>query len=387
MLAVGLMSGTSLDGVDTALCEIHGQGTNTDIRLLDFMTYEIEPELKEEIRCVIRNEKPSTDLITSLNFRIGKLFSQAVKEILNSNGLSGKDLAFVASHGQTIYHIPKDTDRLVRSTLQIGEPAVIAYDHGVDVISNFRTMDMAAGGEGAPLVPLSEFILYGEKEKTIALQNIGGIGNVTVIPKGQKEDQVFAFDTGPGNMVIDEAMKILYGRSYDEGGETARSGQVDLKVLDALLTHPYLAMNLPKSTGREDFGELYTREILSTWDYMKKEDLIATLTLFTARTIADSYRKFIMGKYTLDKVIIGGGGAHNKALIHHLKTLLPEVEVLTQDEIGLSSDAKEAIAFVILGNQTYHRAYGNILGATGAREQVILGNITPNPTLFHRKDV
>ena len=387
MLAVGLMSGTSLDGVDTALCEIHGQGTNTDIRLLDFMTYEIEPELKEEIRCVIRNEKPSTDLITSLNFRIGKLFSQAVKEILNSNGLSGKDLAFVASHGQTIYHIPKDTDRLVRSTLQIGEPAVIAYDHGVDVISNFRTMDMAAGGEGAPLVPLSELILYGEKEKTIALQNIGGIGNVTVIPKGQKEDQVFAFDTGPGNMVIDEAMKILYGRSYDEGGETARSGQVDLKVLDALLTHPYLAMNLPKSTGREDFGELYTREILSTWDYMKKEDLIATLTLFTARTIADSYRKFIMGKYTLDKVIIGGGGAHNKALIHHLKTLLPEVEVLTQDEIGLSSDAKEAIAFVILGNQTYHRSYGNVLGATGAREHVILGNITPNPTLFHRKDV
>lgn len=387
MLAIGLMSGTSLDGVDAALCEINGQGRNTEIKLLDFKTYEIEPELKEEIRCVIRNEVPTTDLISSLNFKLGRLFSDAVRDLLCRNDLSGEDLAFVASHGQTIYHIPKDTDRLVKSTLQIGEPAVIAYDNHVDVISNFRTMDMAAGGEGAPLVPLSEIILYGQKDKTIALQNIGGIGNVTVIPKGQREEEVFAFDTGPGNMVIDEAMKLLYDRPYDRGGETALSGMVDEKLLDSLLNHPYLVMNLPKSTGREDFGEQYTQKVIEANTSMKREDLIATLTMFTARTISESYRRFIMKQYALDNVILGGGGAHNKALVSYLKELLPDMEVVTQEEVGLSSDAKEAIAFVILGNETYNRQYGNVVGATGAKEHVILGNITPNPFSFHRKDV
>lgn len=387
MLAIGLMSGTSLDGVDTALCEINGQGLNTEIKLLDFKTYEIEANLKEEIRTVIRNEVPTTDLISSLNFKLGRLFSNAVRELLKSNDLTGEDLAFVASHGQTIYHIPKDTRVLAKSTLQIGEPAVIAYDNHVDVISNFRTMDMAAGGEGAPLVPLSEIILYGKKDKTIALQNIGGIGNVTVIPKGQKEEGVFAFDTGPGNMVIDEAMKLLYDSPFDRGGETALSGRVDEKLLGSLLNHPYLVMNLPKSTGREDFGEQYTRKIIEANASMKKEDLIATLTMFTARTISESYNRFIMKQYELDKVILGGGGAHNKALVKYLKELLPETEVVTQEEVGLSSDAKEAIAFVILGNETYNRRYGNVLGATGAKEHVILGNITPNPFSFHRKDV
>jgi len=387
MLAIGLMSGTSLDGVDTALCEINGQGQNTEIKLLDFKTYEIEAELKEEIRTVIRNEVPTTDLISSLNFKLGRLFSNAVRDLLRSNNLVGEDLAFVASHGQTIYHIPKDTNVLAKSTLQIGEPAVIAYDNHVDVISNFRTMDMAAGGEGAPLVPLSEIILYGENDKTIALQNVGGIGNVTVIPKGLREEDVFAFDTGPGNMVIDEAMKLLYDRPYDRGGETALSGRVDEKLLDSLLLHPYLVMNLPKSTGREDFGEQYTRKVIEENASMKNEDLIATLTMFTARTISMSYRRFIMKQNVLDKVILGGGGAHNKALVKYLKKLLPETEVVTQEEMGRSSDAKEAIAFVILGNETYNRRYGNVLGATGAKEHVILGNITPNPFSFHRKDV
>jgi len=188
-------------------------------------------------------------------------------------------------------------------------------------------------------------------------------------------------------MVIDEAMKLLYEKPYDRGGETALSGIVDEKLLDSLLLHPYLVMNLPKSTGREDFGEQYTRKVIEVNASMKKEDLIATLTMFTARTISMSYRRFIMKHHVLEKVILGGGGAHNKALIQDLKELLPEMEVVTQEEAGLSSDAKEAIAFVILGNETYNRQYGNVLGATGAKEHVILGNITPNPFSFHRKDV
>lgn len=379
MYAIGLMSGTSLDGIDTALCEIHGYGKDTNIKLIDFQTYDIPEDIKEEIRVVIRNETPTTDLITSLNFKLGYLFSKSVKKILIKNNMSSDEISFVASHGQTIFHIPKDKVNLLRSTLQIGEPSIIAFENSVDVISNFRTMDMAAGGEGAPLVPLSEIIIYGEKDKNIALQNIGGIGNVTLIPGDQQHSSIFAFDTGPGNMVIDEAMKLLFNKPYDEEGRVALSGKVNENLLNQLLEHKYLSMELPKSTGREDFGEQYTKDILKTNVHLKREDIIATLTMFTARTIADAYRRFIMNRLPLHKVIIGGGGAHNKAIVKYLNDLIPEVRVMTQEDIGFSSDAKEAVAFVILGNETYHGRYGNIRGATGAAENVILGNITRNP--------
>lgn len=379
MLAVGLMSGTSLDGVDTALCEITGCGRETKITLIDFETYGFPEALKEKVKRVIRNEEPLLPQLTSLNFELGALFSDSVGRMLKRNNLTGKELAFVASHGQTIYHQPRDVQSLVRSTLQLGEPAVIAYDHGVDVYANFRVMDMAAGGEGAPLVPYSEEILYREDQKTVALQNVGGIGNVTVLPSECSKNPVYAFDTGPGNMVIDEAMKQLYGLPYDEGGEIALSGQVQNGMLHHLLEHPYLKMSFPKTTGREDFGESYTKSVLQQFSSLKREDLIATLTYFTAKTIAMAYEDFILPRMKLDKVVIGGGGAHNKALLKYLQGLLQGVEILTQEDLGFSSDAKEAMAFVILANETYHGRPSNVMGATGAKKSVILGTLTPNP--------
>ncbi|SFN77839.1 anhydro-N-acetylmuramic acid kinase AnmK [Proteiniclasticum ruminis] len=379
MLAMGLMSGTSLDGVDTALCEITGFGEETKITLIDFETYDFPEHLKNKVKRILRNDEPLLPELTSLNFELGMLFSDAVGKMLEKNKMTGKDLAFVASHGQTIYHQPRDIGSLMSSTLQLGEPAVIAYNHHVDVYANFRVMDMAAGGEGAPLVPYSEEILYREDQRSVALQNIGGIGNVTVLPSRTSGRQVYAFDTGPGNMVIDEAMKILYNQSYDEGGKTALSGHVSQGMLAHLLEHPYLKMSYPKTTGREDFGESYTNSVLQRFSSLQREDLIATLTYFTAKTIAMSYEDFIFPKMRLDKVIIGGGGAHNKALLSYLRELLNGVEVLTQEDLGYSSDAKEAMAFVILGNETYHRRPSNVIGATGAKTPVILGNLTKNP--------
>lgn len=379
MLAMGLMSGTSLDGVDTALCEITGFGKETRITLIDFETYDFPELLKNKVKRILRNEEPLLPELTSLNFELGALFSDAVGRMLEKNEITGKDLVFVASHGQTIYHQPRDTGSLLSSTLQLGEPAVIAYNHHVDVYANFRVMDMAAGGEGAPLVPYSEEILYREDQRSVALQNVGGIGNVTVLPSRTSGRPVYAFDTGPGNMVIDEAMKILYNQSYDEGGKTALSGRVDHGMLAHLLEHPYLKMSYPKTTGREDFGESYTNSVLQRFSSLKREDLIATLTYFTAKTIAMSYEDFILPKMRVDKVIIGGGGAHNKALLSYLRELLHGVEVLTQEDLGYSSDAKEAMAFVILGNETYHGRPSNVIGATGAKTPVILGNLTKNP--------
>lgn len=378
MYAIGLMSGTSLDGVDAVLCEITGQGMTTNIQQIAFLTHPLPERIKEQIRMCCRREA-GVDLVCSLNFALGEVFGEAVKKLCEKASFPLKDLAYIASHGQTIYHIPKADDQHVASTLQIGEPAVIAYVCGCQVISNFRVMDMAAGGEGAPLVPFSEYILYANKEKTIALQNIGGIGNVTVLPKGGSIDDVFAFDTGPGNMMIDEAMHRLFGTSYDANGATAAQGDIYLPLLEELMQHPYMKQSLPKTTGREMFGEPYVRSLLETYAQVDPYDIVATFTYFTAYAIAYHYQTYIMTKYKIDEVIIGGGGAHNLTLLHYLQDLLGDIPVVTQDEKGYSSDAKEAIAFVVLGNETLHQSFSNVPKATGAKRKVVLGTITPCP--------
>lgn len=379
MYSVGLMSGTSLDGIDAVLAEISGSGLDTKIKQIEFITLEIPKDIKEEIRNCCVEEKSSVDLICSLNFKIGYLFSQAVKEVCKKANFNIEDLDFIASHGQTIFHIPRGYNNLVPSTLQIGEPAVIAYETNTKVISNFRTMDMAAGGEGAPLVPYSEFLLYGNNNKNIALQNIGGIGNVTVIPNTSNIDDVFAFDTGPGNMIIDEVCQRLFNKKYDENGYLASKGKINEEMLKDLMSHEYINQPPPKSTGREVFGQVYVDNMLNKYKNVDKHDLIATVTMFTARTICDNYKNFVIPKVNIDTLLVGGGGAHNKTLMGYLKELLPGVEVLTQDEYGYSSDAKEALAFVILGNETLNNSFSNVVSATGAKNKVILGNITPNP--------
>ena len=377
MYAVGIMSGTSLDGVDVVLTEVDGYGEATKILVREFCTLDIPDDIKKEIKIACDVEKSSVDIICSLNFKLGYLFADAVKKICSLANFDLKDLDFIASHGQTIYHIPKAYDNFLNSTLQIGEPAIIAYETKTKVISNFRTMDMAAGGQGAPLVPYSEKVLYKKLVESgrIALQNIGGIGNVTVIGS----DEIYAFDTGPGNMIINEVCEKLYNIPFDEDGRIASSGQVNVELLDYLLAHEYINKTLPKTTGREDFGEAFTKELLEKFKTIKSCDIITTVTMFTAKSIEIAYEKFIYSKHKIDKVIIAGGGAYNKTLIKMIKESLGSVEVILQEDLGYSSDAKEAIAFVILGNETLNRKPSNVMSATFAKREVILGNITEVP--------
>ena len=380
MLAVGLMSGTSLDGVDTVLCEISGQDESTKVKQLYFKTYDIPESLRTKIRKCCSRELIPVDLICSLNFELGYLFADSVKSLCKDANVKLEDLSFIASHGQTIFHIPKAYDDYVPSTLQIGEAAIIANECKTKVISNFRVMDMAVGGEGAPLVPYSETLLYSEKNQAVALQNIGGIGNVTVLPKKGDTKKVIAFDTGPGNMMIDEAVRTFYGKKYDTDGYYARQGNLISSLAAELKEHPYFNLEIPKTTGREMFGEHFTKSILEKYHSCEPNDLIHTFTWFTAYSIAYHYKKYLISEYGLKKCIIGGGGAYNSYLLELIRNEIPEVTVMTQEEHGFSSEAKEALAFVILGNQTYHRSPSNVPSATGAKKSVILGQIT-YPTL------
>mgnify|MGYP000493823381 FL=1 len=376
MLAVGLMSGTSLDGVDVVLCDITGKDEDTQVQQLNFKTYEIPEYLRDKIRKCCSRELVPVELICSLNFELGQLFAETVKKLCEESSVNLEDIAFIASHGQTIFHIPKAFSDYVPSTLQIGEAAIIANECRTTVISNFRVMDMAVGGEGAPLVPYSEYLLYADKNQAVALQNIGGIGNVTFLPKKGDFTKVIAFDTGPGNMMIDAAVQKLYGKKFDKNGEYASKGKLIPQLAEELKKHPYFALDIPKTTGREMFGEHYTYALLDNYKDYNKDDIIFTLTWFTAYSIAYHYKKYFIHHHNLDKCIIAGGGAYNDCLINLIKRELPEIEILIQEELGYSSEAKEAIAFVILGNQTYHMRPSNVPSATGARKSVILGQIT-----------
>ena len=376
MLAVGLMSGTSLDGVDVVLCDITGKDEDTQVQQLNFKTYEIPEYLRDKIRKCCSRELVPVELICSLNFELGQLFAETVKKLCEESSVNLEDIAFIASHGQTIFHIPKAFSDYVPSTLQIGEAAIIANECRTTVISNFRVMDMAVGGEGAPLVPYSEYVLYADENQAVALQNIGGIGNVTFLPKKGDFTKVIAFDTGPGNMMIDAAVQRLYGKKFDKNGEYASKGKLIPQLAEELKKHPYFALDIPKTTGREMFGEHYTYALLDNYKDYNKDDIIFTLTWFTAYSIAYHYKKYFIHHHNLDKCIIAGGGAYNDCLINLIKRELPEIEILIQEELGYSSEAKEAIAFVILGNQTYHMRPSNVPSATGARKSVILGQIT-----------
>jgi anhydro-N-acetylmuramic acid kinase len=380
-LAVGLMSGTSVDGVDAALVSIEGSGTDTKVELVHYSTAPFPPQVKKKIFDVMSVTESSTPLLSSLHFELGDVYADAVLKVCTEAGVSVEELNFIGSHGQTVYHQPFHTENSVPSTLQIGEPSVIAYRTNTQVVSNFRSMDMAAGGEGAPLVPYTEFLLYRKKDRGRLLQNIGGIGNVTVLPKDCALQEVFAFDTGPGNMVIDGLCERLFGLSFDENGAIAAKGTVHKGVAQKWREWEknFFLKDPPKSTGRELFGEVFVNRILDEFGNLSIEDLIATATSFTALTIADAYENFVLPEHSINEVIIGGGGSYNGTLLRMMRELLPELRILIQEDIGYSSDAKEAIAFALLANETLHGNPSNVPGATGAGKSVILGTITPRP--------
>lgn len=387
MLAIGLMSGTSLDGIDAALVEIEGVDAETSVELKAFETYPLPGPTRERIRAACQPGGADARLLSSLNMELGQLFSDAVGRICDKAGVDTSWLGFVASHGQTVWHEPDasrvyaDGKRYHASTLQLGEPALIAYDHNVRVVANFRAMDMVAGGQGAPLVPFSEVVLYGADDVNRVLLNVGGIGNVTVLPAGRRASDVFAFDTGPGNMMVDEACRRLFDVPYDEGGRIAQAGTVDEAVLAELLAAPYFAAEPPKSTGRELFGAPAVERFLAAHPALAPADAVATLTELTAASVVDACDRWVAPRLAggLDELVVGGGGAHNATLVARLAARLPRTRVCTQEDLGFSSDAKEAIAFAILGNQTLAGRPSNVPSATGAAEAVVLGSVTYPP--------
>ncbi|WP_242299709.1 anhydro-N-acetylmuramic acid kinase AnmK [Bacillus cereus group sp. BfR-BA-01448] len=378
MYIAGVMSGTSLDGIDVALVRVEGSGVDSKVKLIHFTTVPFRNDIKSEIQQALSIENSNVQLICSLNFKLGLCFANAVKEVCKEANFSLEQLDLIGSHGQTIYHQPKPEGNMISSTLQIGEPAVITYETNTTVISNFRTMDMAAGGQGAPLVPFSEVILYRDPSKNRLLQNIGGIGNVTVIPSQKSDQNVIAFDTGPGNMIIDEVCQRLFQLPYDQNGEIAEQGEVVDEILTYCMNHPFLKMNPPKSTGREQFGEEFVSQLLKRYEKHSKENILTTVTMFTASSIVHHYKEFILPYYEIDEVILGGGGSYNDTLVEMIRYGLKDEKctIFIQEDIGYSSEAKEAIAFAILANETYHRNPSNVPSATGAKKSVVLGNVT-----------
>ena len=375
---IGLMSGTSVDGIDAALVRISGSFTDTALEEIAFENYLWPDDVRKRIFALFDAETSSSADICHMNFLLGDFFAKAAIEVAKKAGIDIGEVDIIGSHGQTIYHIPEPLDPKypILSTLQIGEGAVIAHQTGAVTVTDFRAADMAAGGVGAPLVPYTEFILYGGGKQGIALQNIGGIGNITVIPPNAAPDDVIAFDTGPGNMIIDYIVKKVSGRDFDKDGEIAAKGNVCGNLLSYCMNDKYMTTPPPKATGREYFGRDYSEELYARGKQarLSDADIVATATAFTAEAIAQSISRFV--PHDIHKLVVSGGGAYNTTLMRMLKERLPHIAVSTQEDEGRSSDAKEAVAFAILANETICGNAGNLPRVTGAASRKILGKIS-----------
>lgn len=379
-LVLGLMAGTSLDGVDAAVVRLSGPLDRPKVKLRGFTTQPYERGLRERLLRIASGEATTAGELSNLNFRVGEGFARAALAVCKGARLEPHRLAVIGSHGQTIYHNGSHSANQRASTLQIGEPAVIAYRTGAPVVADFRPADIAAGGEGAPLVPMVDYLLLRDDLRDTVALNIGGIANVTLIPAGARPRDVFGFDTGPGNMVIDALVRhFTRGRKhYDDGGRTAAKGKVIDSVLEECLNSSFFRRKPPKSAGREQFGsEFVRRHFLGRSKHW--EDLVRTATELTVRSVAEAFSRLVLtGPATGAKkrrLVVSGGGAHNPLLLGRLKELLPEVQVELSDRYGLPVDAKEAIAFAILADRTLHSLAGNLPGVTGAGRSVVLGKL------------
>ncbi len=373
MVVIGLMSGTSADGIEAAVVEFGGSGQPVRWRLLHHLHVPFETALQAEILACMRPETGSVERVCALNVRLGEAFGQAALAAMRAARLRASEVSLIGSHGQTVWHAPERA-----STLQLGEPAVIAERTGCAVVSNFRARDLALGGQGAPLVSLLDQRLFAHPHETRAVQNIGGIGNVTYLsPTGDP----IAFDTGPGNVLIDECVRLATAGAagYDQDGQRAARGQVDQALLAEWLAHPYFRQAPPKTTGRELFG---ADRAAAVWAEARQrglsaDDLLATVTALTARSIAAAYRAWL--PRAPERVIVSGGGAHNPTLMGMLAAELAPAVVVTSEALGLPGDAKEAIAFALLAYETWHGRPGNVPSATGATRAEVLGSLTPAP--------
>jgi anhydro-N-acetylmuramic acid kinase len=387
MLVVGLMSGTSADGVDVALARIPGSGS-APVRgeLLAHITLPLDGSVRKEVLRVAESGAVSAGEISQLNFRLGEIFGDAVVAACSKFRVKLSQVDLIGSHGQTIFHQGKPVPflgRPISSTMQIGEGAIIATKTGVTTISDFRAADMAVGGQGAPLVPYVDYLLYADKTQGRVSLNLGGIGNITVLPANGKASDVYAFDTGPGNMVIDALVShFSRGRKrFDEDGRIARQGASNEKLLAEMMKDAYLRLKPPKTTGREYFGRTYIGRLLKLALRFgaSPDDLIRAATIFTALSVVDAIQRFVVPRTKTQQLIVSGGGAHNPVIMAQLAAALAPIGVMPSSEFGVDPDAKEAYAFALLAYETWHRRSGNLPSATGAKRGAILGKISYAP--------
>jgi anhydro-N-acetylmuramic acid kinase len=383
MIVAGIMSGTSADGIDVALVDIRATGNaQPKLRLLAHEAFPYPAALRRSVLAAMNAPSTSTAKLARLNWRLGLAYSEAVRATLERNPLK---LELVGCHGQTLYHQPVArayAGAKFSCTWQAGEASILAGELGIPVVSNFRPADMVAGGQGAPLVPLLDFVLFRHAKRGRVLQNIGGIANLTAIPRGALENQTLAYDSGPGNMLIDALMMELYHKPMDAGGAVAASGIVLQAVLQKALRHPFLRKDPPKTAGREQFGREYAAWFLAECRKIskRKQDAVATATALTSASIVEAYLRFAarsMGGTPVD-YIVSGGGARNVTLMHQLAASLKahNCRITTIDTFGMPAEAKEAAAFALLAWQTWHRRPGNVPSATGASRPAILGQVT-----------
>jgi len=376
------MSGTSADGIDAALIDLSGAPPVLEWRMIQHTLTPYPAEVRAEVFACFRPEGGTVDRLCALNFALGQAFADAALNCLRAAGLTPADADLIGSHGQTMWHIPTGPNA---STLQLGEAAVIAEATGLPVISNFRVRDMAAGGQGAPLVAYVDQLLFTHPTLARTALNIGGIANFTwlppraIAPHSSALTPAFAFDTGPGNMLIDDAVRRVTGgaQDYDHDGAMAARGTVSDDLFEELMDHPYIVAKPPKTTGREVFGAQLGEQVWQRAQTLglSNEDIVATLTMVTAASIAHAHRVFL--PRLPDEVIVSGGGARNQTLMRFLQQQLAPARVYTSDELGISVESKEAAAFAVLAYETWHGRPGNLPNATGASKAVILGNITP----------
>lgn len=378
-LAIGLMSGTSCDGIDAALVLISGHGTETKVKELGFISKPYDEKVRSRLLELSKGNIGGSHELLLMSFLLGKLFLDVSKELCESANVKKEEIDFIASHGHTVYHVPIKEDYLgydINGTMQIGDVSALSEYFACPVISDFRVRDFASGGMGAPLVPYTEYILYRSDVENVAYQNIGGMGNVTLLKKGCGPNDIIAYDTGPGNVLID-ALVSYYTEgklSFDEDGRIASKGCINPVLQAYLLKDPYFHKKAPKTTGREYYNDEYISKIieLAKDENIEKEDVINTVTWFTAISISESLKAFDI---KIDKLIVAGGGSHNPVILEYLRKELPDTVVLTGHDVGINSDSKEAVAFAILGNQTLYGEENMLCGATGAKKESVLGKI------------
>ncbi len=383
MLVLGMMSGTSADGIDVALARISGRPPKLSIKLEGHRHVPFSSLVRKAILRVAAGEQVGAAEISQLNFALGEEFAQAALAGCKAWRVPMRKISLIGSHGQTIYHQGAPSSFVghsrISSTLQIGEPSVIAERTGVTTIADFRPADMAAGGQGAPLVPFVDYLLYRHPKRNRVALNIGGIANVTVIPAGAKPKDVFAFDTGPGNMIVDALVeKFTHSRArYDKDSEMALRGWMLPKLLNEMMEHPYLHKEPPKTAGREQFGRAYAEKIL-VWgkkNRAKPADVVRTATIFTSLSIGNAFQKFILPRTPVDELIVSGGGTRNTLMMVYLAAILRGFSIVSSDHFGIQPEAKEALAFAILAYESIHGRPNNLPSATGADHPAILGKL------------